>query len=100
MGGILGPIVEALYYLLEFYKWVIIVAALVSWVVAFGMINTYNRNAAMIIDFLYRITDPVLRPIRRFLPSFAVDISPVIAFLIIYVLQRWLVYALVYVYQW
>ena len=101
MGGFLAPVIEAVLYLLEFFKWLIIVAAVVSWLVAFGIINTYNRTVAMITDFLYRITDPVLRPIRRLLPNLGgVDISPIIAILIIYVLERWLSASLFYVYQW
>src|SRR6516225_683975 len=101
MGGFLAPVIEAVIILLNILWWLIIIAAVMSWLIAFGIINTYNRTVAMISDFLYRITDPVLRPIRRLLPNLGgVDISPIIALLIIYVVQRWLGTSLFYVYQW
>ncbi|HUH85018.1 MAG TPA: YggT family protein [Stellaceae bacterium] len=101
MGGFLAPVIEAVIILLDFFWWLIIIAAVVSWLIAFGIINTYNRTVAMLTDFLYRITDPVLRPIRRLLPNLGgVDLSPLIVLLIIYVLQRWLQNTLFYVYRW
>jgi len=101
MGGFLAPVIEAVIILLNLFWWLIIIAAVVSWLIAFGIINTYNRTVAMLTDFLYRITDPVLRPIRRLLPNLGgVDISPIIVLLIIYVVQRWLQTSLFYVYQW
>jgi YggT family protein len=101
MGGFLAPVIEAIIYLLDFFWWLIIISAVVSWLIAFGIINTYNRTVAMLTDFLYRITDPALRPIRRLLPNLGgVDLSPLIVLLIIYVLQRWLENTLFYVYRW
>ena len=59
-----------------------------SWLLAFGVINRYNRSVSVIGDFLYRITEPALRPIRRMLPNFGgLDISPVILILILYFLR-------------
>ena len=57
------------------YKWIIIIAAIVSTLVSFGVLNTRNRIVWTITDFLYRITDPALRPIRRVLPNFAASTS-------------------------
>jgi YggT family protein len=69
---------------LELYVWIVIAMAIFSWLVAFNVVNTRNHVVAMVGDFLYRITDPVLRPIRNVLPNLGgIDISPVILFLII-----------------
>jgi YggT family protein len=69
---------------LQLYIWIVIAMAIFSWLVAFNVVNTRNHAVAVIGDFLYRITDPVLRPIRNMLPSMGgIDISPVILFLII-----------------
>jgi len=69
---------------LELYLWIVIAMAIFSWLVAFNVVNTRNHAVAVIGDFLYRITEPVLRPIRNMLPNLGgIDISPVILFLII-----------------
>jgi len=70
---------------IRIYIWLLIAQAILSWLLAFGVINRYNRGVAVIGDFLYRITEPALRPIRSFLPSFGgIDISPIILILILY----------------
>jgi YggT family protein len=69
---------------LSLYMWIVIAMAIFSWLVAFNVVNTRSPAVAMVGDFLYRITDPVLRPIRSVLPNLGgIDISPVILFLII-----------------
>ena len=69
---------------LQLYIWVVIAAAIFSWLVAFNVVNTRNHFVAAIGEFLYRITEPALRPIRTMLPNLGgIDISPVILFLII-----------------
>jgi YggT family protein len=69
---------------LQLYIWIVIAMAIFSWLVAFNVVNTRNQVVAMVGDFLYRVTDPVLRPIRNMLPNLGgIDISPVILFLII-----------------
>jgi YggT family protein len=69
---------------LEFYIYIVIAAAIFSWLLAFNVVNPRNPAVAMIGDFLYRITEPVLRPIRNALPNLGgIDISPIILFLII-----------------
>jgi YggT family protein len=78
----------------------VIAMAIFSWLVAFNVVNTRNPAVATIGDFLYRITDPVLRPIRNMMPNLGgIDISPVILFLII-VFIRYVIalYILPYVY--
>jgi YggT family protein len=88
MGSFLLPILWVIDQLLSLYWWVIIIMAVASWLIAFGVINTYNRNVALVVDVLYRLTDPVLRPIRNILPNLGgIDISPIILLLIISFIQ-------------
>ena len=70
------------------YIWLLIAQAVLSWLLAFGVVNRYNRAVTSIGDFLWRITDPVLRPIRSVLPDLGgIDISPVILILLLYFLR-------------
>ena len=74
---------------LDLYIWLLIAAAVLSWLVAFNVVNTRNQVVAMVGDFLYRITEPVLRPIRNMLPSLGgIDVSPVVLILIIIFLKK------------
>lgn len=74
--------------ILMIYVWLLIGQAVLSWLLAFGVINRYNQTVSVIGDFLYRVTEPALRPIRSVLPNFGgIDISPVILILIIYFLR-------------
>jgi YggT family protein len=92
MGGFLVPVIEVIIYLLHIYWWIIIISAVMSWLIAFNVINTHSRPVAMIGDFLYRATEPALRPIRRFLPNFGgLDISPIILLLILWFIERELI---------
>jgi YggT family protein len=69
---------------LQLYIWIVIAMAIFSWLVAFNVVNTRNPVVGMVGDFLYRITEPVLRPIRNMLPNLGgIDVSPVVLFLII-----------------
>ena len=70
---------------IRIYIWLLIAQAILSWLLAFGVVNRFNRAVALIGDFLYRVTEPALRPIRAFLPNFGgIDISPIILILILY----------------
>jgi YggT family protein len=81
--------------LIDIYIWLLIAQAVLSWLLAFGVVNRYNRGVAVIGDFLYRVTEPALRPIRSFLPNFGgIDISPVILILILMFLRRLIIYDL------
>jgi YggT family protein len=74
--------------LITLYIWLLIAQAVLSWLLAFGVINRYNRSVSVIGDFLYRITEPALRPIRAMLPNFGgIDVSPVILILILYFIR-------------
>jgi YggT family protein len=75
-------------FLLDIYIFILIASAIMSWLVAFNVVNTRSPAVAMIGEFLDRITEPVLRPIRERLPNFGgIDISPIIAILVIYFIQ-------------
>ena len=70
--------------LLNLYIWAVILAAIFSMLAAFGVLDTRNRIVWSIGDFLYRLTEPALRPIRNFLPDLGgIDISPVIVLLLL-----------------
>lgn len=82
-------ILDVILLALDIYWWVIIASAIFSWLYAFGVVNARNQAVATIGNFLYQLTEPALRPIRRVLPTFGnVDISPVILLLIIFLIQR------------
>ena len=75
-------------YLLTLYVYVLIAAAVLSWLVAFNVVNPRNPVVMSVGEFLYRITEPLLRPIRNMLPNLGgIDISPVILILIIFFIQ-------------
>ena len=74
--------------LLTVLRWIIIIQAILSWLVAFNVINTHNDFVRTFLGALDRITEPLYRPIRRILPDFGgLDFSPLIALLIIIVIQ-------------
>lgn len=81
--------------LIDIYIWLLIAQAILSWLLVFGVVNRYNRGVSVAGDFLYRITEPVLRPIRAILPNFGgVDVSPVVLILILMFLRRLILYDL------
>ncbi|MFV3073766.1 YggT family protein [Niveispirillum fermenti] len=89
MDPLLRTIVEILYVVLDLYVWVLIISAILSWLIAFNVINTHNRVVYTISDILYRLTEPALRPIRNVLPNLGgIDLSPVVLILIIMFVQR------------
>jgi YggT family protein len=74
--------------IIDIYTWVVIASAIMSWLVAFGVVNVRNQFIRWIVDFLYRVTEPALRPIRRFLPNLGgIDISPVILLLALFFIR-------------
>jgi|TARA_B100001750_G_C15367337_1_gene525457 YggT family protein len=74
---------------IQLYIYALICSAILSWLIAFKIINTSNRFVFIVIDFLYRLTEPALRPIRRFLPNLGgVDISPIVLILILIFLRN------------
>jgi YggT family protein len=82
-------ILDVILIVLNLYIWLLIAAAVLSWLVAFNVVNTRNQFVAMVGDFLYRITEPLLAPIRRMMPNLGgIDISPVILILIIILIEN------------
>jgi YggT family protein len=74
--------------LLTLYIYILVAAAVMSWLVAFNVVNPRNQFVMMVGEFLYRITEPVLRPIRNVLPNLGgIDISPIIVIIIIWFIQ-------------
>ena len=81
-------ILDVILIVLQLYVWLIVASAVLSWLVAFNVVNSRNQFVATVGDFLYRITEPVLAPIRSFMPSLGgIDLSPVALILIIFFIQ-------------
>lgn len=75
--------------ILDIYIWLLVIWVVISWLISFDIINTNNRFVYLVSDFLYRITEPVLRPIRRVVPTLGgIDISPVVLILGIWFLRN------------
>lgn len=73
---------------LDLIIWIIIAQIIISWLLAFNILNMSNQFVATIANALHQLTDPLLRPIRRFVPSFSgLDLSPIVLFLAIYFIR-------------
>ncbi|HXX25459.1 MAG TPA: YggT family protein [Pseudolabrys sp.] len=82
-------ILDIVLLVLQIYIWLLIAAAVLSWLIAFNVVNTRNQVVASVGEFLYRITEPLLRPIRNMLPNLGgIDVSPVILILIILLIEN------------
>jgi YggT family protein len=91
----INPIVWLLQELIAIYWWIIIIAVVMSWLVAFGVINTFNRFARSVVGFLDAVTEPVFRQVRRVIPPISgLDLSP----LIVLILLEFLSISIDYVY--
>lgn len=81
-------VLDVILLVLQLYTYVIIIVAIMSWLIAFNVINVYNNVVRAIWDALNALTEPVLRPIRNLLPSFSgLDLSPLVLLLLIFLLQ-------------
>ena len=82
-------VLDIILLVLQIYIWLLIAAAVLSWLIAFNVVNTRNQVVASIAEVLYRITEPVLRPIRGLMPNLGgIDVSPVILILIILLIEN------------
>jgi YggT family protein len=85
-------LIQTLVLALDIYWWIIIASAVFSWLYAFNVVNPRNQFVGTIGNSLYRLTEPALRPIRRFLPDLGgIDISPIILLLVIFFLRQILI---------
>lgn len=88
MDVILIPLLAVLSAAIGIYSWIVIASVIMSWLVNFNIINSNNNFVLMILEFLYRVTEPVLLKIRRFIPIMSgFDLSPIVLILILWFLQ-------------
>ncbi|MBA3813410.1 MAG: YggT family protein [Alphaproteobacteria bacterium] len=88
MDIILIPLLAVMRAVLGIYSWIVIVSVIMSWLINFNVINSHNNFVLMLIEFLYRMTEPVLMKIRRVVPIISgFDLSPIILIIILWFLQ-------------
>jgi len=74
---------------IDLYIWVVIANAILSWLIAFNVVNTQNRFVYAVADVLYKVTEPAMRPIRRIMPNLGgIDLSPIVLILGLIFLQN------------
>lgn len=80
----MNSLILLIFTVIEVYIWVLIASAVLSWLLAFNVLNSHNRFVYTLSEFLYRVTEPALRPIRQVVPLLGgVDISPVVLILLL-----------------
>ncbi len=85
----MNPIVWLILNILEICFWIVIVSAILSWLIAFNVVNTRNQVVGTIAETLWRLTEPMLAPIRRVLPTLGgIDLSPLVLLVFIRFLQQ------------
>ncbi|BCM22345.1 YggT family protein [Mesorhizobium sp. J8] len=85
-------LIQTIVMALDIYWWIIIASAIFSWLYAFNVVNSRNQFVSSVGNMLYRLTEPALRPIRRFMPDLGgIDISPIILLLIIFFIRQFLI---------
>lgn len=88
MDVILIPLLAVISTVIGIYSWIVIASVIMSWLVNFNIINTNNNFMLMIMEFLYKATEPVLMKIRRFVPIISgFDLSPIVLILFLWFLQ-------------
>jgi YggT family protein len=85
----MGAVLWLIYTVIDLFVWVLIAHVVLSWLVQFNIVNARNQFVYQVGNLLFRLTEPVLRPVRRILPNLGgIDISPVVVILLLYFLQR------------
>lgn len=88
MDIVLAPLLDVLLIAINLYEWVVILAVVINWLIAFNVLNTYNRMVGAIHDVLFRLTEPALKPIRRVIPTLGgVDLSPIVLIFILFFIE-------------
>ena len=88
-------VLDIILLILDLYRWVLIAMIIMSWLISFNVINTRNAFVEAVWRILNQLTEPVLRPIRRFMPNLSgLDLSPIIAFILIFFIQQIIAYYL------
>lgn len=88
MDVIAGPVFRILITIIDLYMWVVIISVVVSWLIHFNVINTSNRFVYIVVDFLYRVTEPLFGRLRRFLPNLGgIDLAPLVLILVLILLR-------------
>ncbi|KHJ55315.1 MULTISPECIES: YggT family protein [Aureimonas] len=88
-------VIQLVLLILNILWWIIIASAVLSWLFAFNIVNPRNQFVGMIGEFLYRVTEPIYRPIRRVLPDLGgIDLSPLVVLLGIFFLQQLIIYSI------
>lgn len=91
MSELLMPLLIVINAAIEIFKMMVLASIVMSWLVSFDVINTRNRAVYVIMDVLYRVTEPVLRPLRKIMPNTgALDLSPILLFFILWLIQMYL----------
>ncbi|MDH5488947.1 MAG: YggT family protein [Rhodospirillaceae bacterium] len=92
MDVIIVPFIKLVLTIINLYVWVVVASVVLSWLVAFGVVNTSNRFVYTIGDVIHRITEPLLRPIRNILPDMGnVDLSPVALIMLLWFSESMLI---------
>ncbi len=87
-----NPFLDLVLVVLKLYSWALIISVILSWLVAFNVVNTHSPLVSAIGRFLHRLTEPLLKPIRQFLPDLGgIDISPVVLLLLIWFVENLLI---------
>ena len=88
MSSLLGLLIQ----IIDLYKLVLVIYIIVTWLIAFNIINTSNRFVYSVMEILYRLSEPSLRIVRRFVPTLGnIDISPIIVFILLWFIQNLLI---------
>jgi len=86
MGSIVG---DFLTLILDIVFWIIIIQVIMSWLIAFNVVNINNANAKQFVELLHKVTDPLYRPLRKFIPAIGgIDITPIIIIFAISILKN------------
>ena len=88
-----NPFIWLVLTALDLYMWIVIIGVILSWLVAFNVVNTSNRFVYMVGEFTHRATEPALGRIRRYIPNLGgMDVSPVVLILLMIFVQRFILW--------